>query len=137
MMKKAYTQHINSQVLTPTTFHCQGICIFYHSKSAKRAILPGSFCLQYFYFPLALYLSKNMCNILQQCDFYGFYYSSVALVKSPFSQSVSFGCSPLPTSAIICKLSSPSKSYSAKKSLLCYVFRLGVIKTKQSKSVNL
>ena len=36
--------------------------IFYHSKSAKRAILPGSFCLQYFYFPLALYLS-TICVI--------------------------------------------------------------------------
>ena len=36
--------------------------IFYHSQSAKRAILPGSFCLQYFYFPLALYLS-TICVI--------------------------------------------------------------------------
>ena len=134
MMKKAYTQHINSQVLTPTTFHCQGIYIFYHSKSAKRAILPGSFCLQYFYFPLALYLSKNMCNILQQCDFYGFYYSSVALVKSPFLSLCPSVVPPSPLLRSSVSSPLPPNHIPQKKSLLCYVFRLGV-KTKQSKSV--
>ena len=132
MMKKAYTQHIKSQVLTPTTFHCQGI--FLSFQKCKTSHFAREFLFAIFLLPPRPLFEYNMCNILQQCDFYGFYYSSVALVKSPFSQSVSFGCSPLPTSAIICKLSSPSKSYSAKKSLLCYVFRLGV-KTKQSKSV--
>ena len=118
--KSLYPAHKKPSI-NPYNISLLGHMYFLSFQKCKTSHFAREFLFAIFLLPPRPLFEYNMCNILQQCDFYGFYYSSVALVKSPFSESVSFGCSPLPTSAIICKLSSPSKSYSAKKitALLC------------------